>query len=126
MATRVIHCSVATNVKMYKNLFLLNFLAFELAHNLGSKVIGGHRSTSSAPLPTRIGVADDRIGCVALSIAAVSGPAQGRGRQSLGGPTLGGAHMAAEEPNSGDHYSRTCLLSLLSLNGPALFRDADG
>ena len=38
VATRVIHCSVAANVKMYKNLFLLDFLMFALAQNLGSEV----------------------------------------------------------------------------------------
>ena len=38
VATRVMHCSVAANVKMYKNLFLLNFLMFAHAQNLGSEV----------------------------------------------------------------------------------------
>ena len=37
VATRVIHCSVAANVKMYKNLFLSNFLMFAHAQNLGSE-----------------------------------------------------------------------------------------
>ena len=90
MATRVIHCSVATNVKLYKNLFLLNFLAFELAQNLGSEVEGVEGAVDPhllLSLPTRIGDADDRVGCVALSIATVSGPVQGHGRQSHGGPT---------------------------------------
>ena len=41
VATRVIHCSVAANVKMYKNLFLLNFLMFALAQKLGLRGIGG-------------------------------------------------------------------------------------
>ena len=67
VATRVIHCSVAANVKMYKNLFLLNFLAFELAQKNGSEVEGAVDPHLLLSLPTRIGCTGDGIGGAAVS-----------------------------------------------------------
>ena len=68
VATRVIHCNVAANVKMYKNLFLLNFLMFANAQNLGSEVSGAVDRNQRLSLPTRIGCCtSDGIGGAAIS-----------------------------------------------------------
>ena len=89
VATRVIHCNVAANVKMPKNLFLLNFLKFAHAQNLGSSVVGAVEPTSPAPLPTRIGCTGDGIGGAAVSfrMAATQVPLGERESVSDGWPT---------------------------------------
>ena len=83
VATRVIHCNVAANVKMHKNLFLLNFLKFAHTQKWGSSAIGAVEPTSPAPLPTRIDCCtSDRVdGAAVISFreAATQVPPTGEG-----------------------------------------------
>ena len=110
VATNVIHCNAATNVKRHKNLllnkFLLNFLKFAHAQNLGSSVTGAVEPTSPAPLPIRIGCTDDRIGGAnSFTIRGELRPlAAARESVSNGGPTSGGAHKATAEVPTNRYY----------------------